>query len=113
MTKGKVHPVKDQGNCGSCWAMAATTVQESMQAIKKDTAPVRLSEQEGVDCDYYSSGCSYGWMSYYWNMSADIGSQTNEDYKYEAKEGNCRNQDKKVVASRADRDSIKLMRGDL
>ena len=78
-----------------------------MQAIKKDAAPVRLSEQEGVDCDHNSSGCNGGWMSYYWKMSANIGSQTNKDYKYEAKDGKCRHQDNKVIASRVDRDSIR------
>ena len=47
----RVHPVKDQLECGSCWAFAATTTQESMQAIKDNKPAVRLSEQEGVDCD--------------------------------------------------------------
>ena len=61
--------VKSQGGCGSCWAFAATTVQETVQAIQDDAEPVRLSEQEGVDCDTRSHGCSGGWMHYYWQMS--------------------------------------------
>ena len=78
--QGKVHPVKNQGGCGSCWAFAAATVQESMQAIKTEKPVVRLSEQEGVDCDANSYGCQGGWMSNYWTMSEEIGSQANETY---------------------------------
>lgn len=48
---GYVGPVKNQGACGSCWAFAATTVQETMQSIMTGDEPVRLSEQECVDCD--------------------------------------------------------------
>ena len=73
VSEGKVLPVKNQGACGSCWAFAATTVQEAMQAIKNDSK-VRLSEQEGVDCDVNSYGCNGGWMSNYWVMSSEIGS---------------------------------------
>lgn len=98
---GKVSPVKNQGACGSCWAFGATLVQESMEAIQKDTAPVRLSEQEGVDCVANSSGCNGGWMAHYWAFSRDNGSQTNLDYPYEAATRECRNQTNKTVASRA------------
>ena len=90
VTKGKVHEVKSQGSCGSCWAFAAATVQESMQAIKNDAAVIRLSEQEGVDCDKESYGCDGGWMSSYWKMSANIGSSSNADYPYEATDNECR-----------------------
>lgn len=62
-----------------------------MQAINNDATPVRLSEQEGVDCDTRSYGCRGGWMHNYWIMSRDIGSQTNADYPYEAQDGDCRN----------------------
>ena len=105
--QNKVHPVKNQGSCGSCWAFAAATVQESMQAIKNDAPVVRLSEQEGVDCDSRSYGCSGGWMSNYWRMSAAIGSSSNEAYKYEAKDSACRNQQNKTIVSRANAGSIK------
>jgi len=76
-------PVKSQGGCGSCWAFAATTAQEAAQAIKDDTSPVRLSEQEGVDCCTRSGGCNGGWMDHYWSFSMEAGSQTNEDYPYQ------------------------------
>jgi len=60
---------KNQGSCGSCWAFAATSVQEAMQAIKYNTTPVQLSEQEAVDCVTDSHGCGGGWMAHYWKYT--------------------------------------------
>ena len=100
VTEGHVTPVKSQGSCGSCWAFAATTVQESMQSILNDTAPQRLSEQECVDCDSRSYGCSGGWMGNCWEFSYEHGLQFEEDYPYEFASGDCRNQTNKRIASR-------------
>ena len=43
-------PVKDQGACGSCYAFSALSALEAGISIKSGNAPVRLSEQEQVDC---------------------------------------------------------------
>ena len=46
---GIVGPVKDQAQCGSCWAFSAIGALES-QIMKKTNHNVSLSEQEMVDC---------------------------------------------------------------
>jgi len=41
---GNMYPVKDQGNCGSCYAFASNTALEGYISKKNGTTPVRLSE---------------------------------------------------------------------
>jgi C1A family cysteine protease len=59
-TKGMVSPVKNQGQCGSCWAFSAVACLESFGLAKGVTA--YLSEQQLVDCSrkYGNQGCSGG-----------------------------------------------------
>ena len=60
-----VAPVKDQGQCGSCWAFSAAAAIESMNAVNGGGLPL-LSEQQLVDCSdssYGNYGCSGGWMN--------------------------------------------------
>lgn len=47
---GKVHTVRDQGACGSCWAISAVQTLESKIAIESGNPVVGLSAQEGLDC---------------------------------------------------------------
>ena len=66
ISKGIVTSIKDQGDCGSCWAFSALGAMES--ALKKKTGTeTDLSEQELVDCAsddvYGNAGCNGGWMS--------------------------------------------------
>lgn len=45
-----VTPVKDQGQCGSCWAFSATEAVESAWILAGHPA-VALAPQQTVDCD--------------------------------------------------------------
>jgi len=58
-TKGVVTPVKDQGQCGSCWAFSVTEEIET-DWIMAGNSMVELSPQQIVDCDTVDQGCNGG-----------------------------------------------------
>lgn len=53
---GAVNPIKDQGQCGTCWTFASTSAVESASKIDLGTLP-NLSESQQADCDK-SGGCN-------------------------------------------------------
>ena len=81
--------VKNQGQCGSCYAFSTTNVLETFMRINNYTVE-RLSEQQIVDCSTSDYGCEGGFM----HTSLDFiinnnGLLDNKDYEYKAKTQNC------------------------
>jgi len=55
-TKGVVSPVKDQGQCGSCWSFGSAETIESQYAIAMGTI-MEFSEQQILDCTVNPNHC--------------------------------------------------------
>ncbi|XP_057381601.2 procathepsin L-like [Daphnia carinata] len=78
--------IKNQGQCGSCWAFAAITPLEFAKCKANKTSVV-LSEQQLVDCDRNSTnkGCNGGFYSTAWKYHKAVGGAAKQSlYAYNA-----------------------------
>jgi len=91
--QGVVTPVKNQGQCGSCWAFSATENIESVWMLAKnikvnDMPP--LAPQQIVDCDSNDEGCNGGFPDGAYDYVKSAGGLEKEsDYPYRAVDESC------------------------
>ena len=91
---GVVPEIRDQKDCGSCWAFAAVSAQEIAYSslYKQPSGSLNLSEQQLLSCNRNNFSCSGGFISDqdsdYRYESGLVGEQA---YPYEERKSTCRN----------------------
>ena len=79
----EVTPIRNQGNCGSCWAFATVAPFESNIMIK-DGVSANLSEQYLVSCNTDGWGCNGGWWGHKYHYNTNAYGQTAAGAVYES-----------------------------
>jgi cathepsin L len=89
-TLAAVTPIKDQGNCGSCWAFASLGAYEAAYLIRGNGVVPDTSEQAMLSCSH-AGDCTYGgWPSnaLTWLVNS-TGTDSEPDYPYTASDSPC------------------------
>jgi len=84
---GLVHPIRNQQQCGSCWAFSASEVLSDRVAIATNKASPPLSPEDMVSCDSGDMGCSGGQLPAAWKYLQSTGIVTDTCFPYTAGSG--------------------------
>jgi cathepsin B len=85
---GLIHPIRDQQQCGSCWAFSAAEVLSDRVAIRTKKSSPPLSPEDMVSCDKGDMGCSGGRLPEAWSYLTNTGIVSDSCFPYTAGTGN-------------------------
>lgn len=87
---GCVHAIRDQGQCGSCWAFSASEALSDRFCIATNgTDNVVLSPEQLVSCDWEGNmGCNGGMLRFAWDYMEVFGLVPDDCFPYTAGGGN-------------------------
>ena len=106
VTGGAVTGVKNQGQCGSCWAFSTTGSIEGAEFIANGNL-TSVSEQQLVDCaTRVNKGCNGGSMPMAFIYAKQNGLMTETDYPYTAVDGTCAYDKSKTVTHVTGHESV-------
>lgn len=97
--EGYVTPIKDQGQCGSCWTFSAVVSMEG-QHFKSAGTLESLSEQQLLDCVHpFEDGCNGGFMDDAFEYAVGKGMNSESSYPYQAVDQSCAYDANGIVAT--------------
>lgn len=85
--KGLIHPIRDQQQCGSCWAFSSSEVLSDRVAIAQGKPSPVLSAEDLVSCDKKDQGCNGGELPLAWKYLTTTGIVTDSCMPYDAGRG--------------------------
>jgi cathepsin L len=86
-SRGRVTSVRDQGQCGACWAFATLGAYEGNYLVTKNV-PIHGSEQDILDCSGAGS-CNGGWWEKALDFLIPTGTLSADVLKYTGVQGTC------------------------
>eukprot|EP00824_Muranothrix_gubernata_P001289 TRINITY_DN1148_c0_g4_i1.p1 TRINITY_DN1148_c0_g4~~TRINITY_DN1148_c0_g4_i1.p1 ORF type:complete len:316 (+),score=48.71 TRINITY_DN1148_c0_g4_i1:34-981(+) len=81
--KEKLHPIRDQGKCGSCWAFGSTEAFSDRWAIHCNEDTI-FSPQWLVSCDGSDNGCQGGQITTPWEIIYEFGTVADDCFPYKS-----------------------------
>jgi cathepsin B len=83
-----IHPIRDQGGCGDCWAFAASEVlSDRFCIVSNKSTNVVMSPQFLVSCDTTDWACNGGYPYYSWKFLEKSGDVSDTCYPYQSGNG--------------------------